>query len=56
MVQICECGRLMNLNTTWQVGVKTGIRSGRMATRKEFKCPVCGKLRKTDGRGKLLES
>lgn len=52
MPQFCECGRLMNLYTTYQIGVKTEIRSGRMATRRVYKCPVCGKEKTTDGRGK----
>jgi hypothetical protein len=28
---------------------------GRMATRRVYKCPVCGKERTTDGKGRIVK-
>jgi hypothetical protein len=46
----------MELLTTYQEPdfSSTNSRTGRMATRKVYKCPVCGKERTTDGRGKVV--
>jgi hypothetical protein len=52
MPQFCECGRLMNLLTTYQTPVFGSNDRGRMATRKVWKCPECNRERTTDGHGK----
>ena len=57
MPQFCECGRLMDLYTSYRTPDfrDTNTRLGRMATRKVYKCPMCKKEKTTDGRGKELK-
>ena len=57
MPQFCECGRLMDLLTTYKTPdfSSTDSRLGRMAARRVYKCPVCGKEKTTNGRGKEVK-
>ena len=57
MLQVCECGKSMDLITTYKTPdfSDTNNRLGRMATRKRFKCSDCGKERIVNGRGKEVK-
>jgi len=61
MTQQCDCepghSHLMEIVRFYKEPdfSSTNNMRGRMATRRVYKCPVCGKERTTDGKGRIVK-